>query len=117
MPCKATKTRCLMNQRKSKFAPKRALSLEEFMPDRLDFELLSGRAQNTPETALMLRENAKRLREAVQKFPPDCRLVLTQHNPLLARLVLFSNKLSLSIRQQMDRIGLGQQTQGGWKPS
>jgi 2-oxo-4-hydroxy-4-carboxy--5-ureidoimidazoline (OHCU) decarboxylase len=65
----------------------------------------------------MLRENAKPLREAVQKFPPDCRLVLMQHTPLLARLILFSNKLSLSIRQQMDRIGLGQQTQGGWKPS
>ena len=38
MPYKVTKTRCLMSQRKSKFAPIRALSLEELMPDRLDFE-------------------------------------------------------------------------------
>ena len=105
-----------MSQRKSKFAPREHCRLEELMPDRLDFELLSGRGQKNPETALMLRENAKHLREAVQKFPPDCRLVIVQHTPLLARLVLSSNKLCLSIRQQMDRIGLGQQTQAGWKP-
>jgi hypothetical protein len=97
MPCKATKTRRLMSQRKSKFAPKRALSLEELMPDRLDFELLSGREQGTPEAALMLRENAKRLREALQKFSPDSRLVFAQHTPLLARLVLFSVEQAHSV--------------------
>src|ERR1700757_3257974 len=31
---KVAKSRCLMSRRKSKFAPKEALSLEELMPDR-----------------------------------------------------------------------------------
>jgi RNA polymerase sigma-70 factor, ECF subfamily len=77
---KVAKTRCLMSRRKSKFAPKEALSLEELMPDRLDLELLSGKAQGTPETALVRRENARRLREVVQKLPPDYRLILVLHD-------------------------------------
>lgn len=73
---KVAKTRCLMSRRKSKFAPKEALSLEELMPDRKELETLSGKPEGTPETTLMRRENAKRLREAIQKLPPDYRLIL-----------------------------------------
>lgn len=73
---KVAKTRCLMSRRKSKFAPKEALSLEELMPDRRELESLSGKAEGTPETSLMRREQAKRLREAIQKLPPDYRLIL-----------------------------------------
>lgn len=74
------KTRCLMSRRKSKFAPREALSLEELMPDRREMETMSGNSQGTPETSLMRRESAKRLREAVQKLPPDYRLVLVLHD-------------------------------------
>jgi len=77
---KVAKTRCLMSRRRSKFAPKEALSLEELMPDRLDLQLLSGRAPGTPETALVRRENATRLRQAVQKLPPEYRLILVLHD-------------------------------------
>ena len=77
---KVAKTRCLMNRRKSKFAPREALSLEELMPDRRELQTLSGNAQATPETAAMRGENAKRLREAIQKLPPDYRLVLVLHD-------------------------------------
>jgi RNA polymerase sigma-70 factor, ECF subfamily len=77
---KVAKTRCLMSRRKSKFAPKGALSLEELMPDRRELENLSGRADGTPETMLLRKENAKRLREAVQKLPPDYRLILVLHD-------------------------------------
>jgi RNA polymerase sigma-70 factor, ECF subfamily len=77
---KVAKTRCLMSRRKSKFAPKEALSLEELMPDRRELESLSAKAESTPETSLLLRENAKRLREAVQKLPPEYRLVLVLHD-------------------------------------
>lgn len=77
---KVAKTRCLMSRRKSKFAPKEALSLEELMPDRRELENLSGDGPRTPETALLHRENAKRLREAVQKLPPDYRLILVLHD-------------------------------------
>lgn len=77
---KVAKTRCLMSRRKSKFAPKQALSLEELMPDRRELENLSGSRDTTPETSLLRRENAKRLREAVQKLPPDYRLILVLHD-------------------------------------
>jgi RNA polymerase sigma-70 factor (ECF subfamily) len=77
---KVAKTRCLMSRRNSKFAPMKALSLEELMPNQLDLELLTAKTQGTPETALVRSENAKRLRETVQKLPPDYRLVLVLHD-------------------------------------
>jgi RNA polymerase sigma-70 factor, ECF subfamily len=77
---KVAKNRCLMSRRKSKFAPKEALSLEELMPDRRELENLSASAEATPETSLMRRERAKRLRQAVQKLPADYRLILVLHD-------------------------------------
>src|ERR1700687_1722275 len=61
---KVAKNRCLMSRRKSKFAPKGELSLEELMPDRRELQKLSGSSDGTPETSLLRRESAKRLREA-----------------------------------------------------
>jgi len=77
---KVAKNRCLMNRRKSKFAPKEALSLEELMPDRLELESLNGDSGTTPETSLLSVESAKRLREAVRKLPPDYRIILVLHD-------------------------------------
>ena len=77
---KVAKNRCLMSRRRSKFAPQEALSLEELMPDRRELEKLSGTTDATPETSLLRRENAKRLREAVHKLPPDYRLLLVLHD-------------------------------------
>jgi RNA polymerase sigma-70 factor (ECF subfamily) len=73
---KVAKSRCLMSRRRSKFAPKQALSLEELMPAQKELKRFSEKPAETPETALMQHENAKRLREAVQKLPPDYRVVL-----------------------------------------
>ena len=77
---KVAKNRCLMNRRKSKFAPKEDLSLEELMPDRRELQMLSGSPDGTPETSLLRRESAKRLREAVQKLPAAYRLILVLHD-------------------------------------
>jgi RNA polymerase sigma-70 factor, ECF subfamily len=77
---KVAKSRCLMNRRKSKFAPKEDLSLEELMPERRELHKLSGSSDGTPETSLLRRENAKRLREAVQKLPAEYRLILVLHD-------------------------------------
>ncbi len=77
---KVAKTRCLMSRRKSKFAPKEALSLDELMPDRQELQGLPGKTDATPETALVRKEGAKRLREAVQKLPPEYRLILVLHD-------------------------------------
>jgi RNA polymerase sigma-70 factor (ECF subfamily) len=77
---KVAKNRCLMSRRKSKFAPKEDLSLEELMPDRQELQKLSDSSNGTPETSLLRREGAKHLREAVQKLPPDYRLILVLHD-------------------------------------
>jgi len=73
---KVARNRCLMSRRKSKFAPKRNLSLEELMPDREELESLNGEGSVNPESLAMRSEEAKRLREAVQKLPPSYRIVL-----------------------------------------
>jgi RNA polymerase sigma-70 factor (ECF subfamily) len=77
---KVAKNHCLMSRRKSKFAPKADLSLEELMPDRRELQKLSGSSDRTPETSLLRRENAKRLREAVQRLPAEYRLILVLHD-------------------------------------
>lgn len=77
---KVAKSRCLMSRRRSKFAPKESLSLEELMPDRKELRQLSGNPDGTPETSLLRRESAKRLREAIQKLPPEFRLILVLHD-------------------------------------
>jgi RNA polymerase sigma-70 factor (ECF subfamily) len=73
---KVARTRCLMKRRKSKFAPARELSLEELMPDRKELEQLAGDGRINPESFAIRSQQAVRLREAVQRLPPQYRVVL-----------------------------------------
>ena len=73
---KVAKTRCLMNRRKSKFAPAHELSLDDLMPDRNQLEQLSADGKINPESFAIRSEQAWRLRHAVQKLPPAYRIVL-----------------------------------------
>src|SRR5579859_2703963 len=73
---KVAKSRCLMNRRRSKFAPRHELSLEELMPDRKELEQLSADGKINPESFAIRSEEASRLRNAVQKLPPRYRTVL-----------------------------------------
>jgi RNA polymerase sigma-70 factor (ECF subfamily) len=50
------------------------------MPDRPGMVRLSGDAAPTPEASLRRRENATRLRDAVQQLPPDYGLILVLHD-------------------------------------
>ena len=72
---KVAKNRCLMNRRRSKFAPKQELSLDELMPDRKELEQLSAEGIN-PESFAIRSEEAARLRCAIQKLSPQYRIVL-----------------------------------------
>lgn len=72
---KVAKNRCLMSRRRSKFAPKEELSLEGLMPDRRELERLSSDSIN-PEAFAIRSEEAGRLRAAIQKLPPQYRIVL-----------------------------------------
>jgi len=73
---KVAKNRCLMSRRRSKFAPKAELSLEELMPDRDDLERLDGRISVSPEGAAIRGEQGRRLREAIRSLPPHYRIVI-----------------------------------------
>ena len=73
---KVAKNRCLMNRRKSKFAPAHELSLEELLPDRKELDQLSLDGKINPESFAIRSEEASRLRNTVQKLPPQYRIVL-----------------------------------------
>ena len=73
---KVAKTRCLMSRRKSKFAPAHELSLERLMPDRKEIEQLTADGKINPESFAIRSEQASLLRHAVQKLPPQYRIVL-----------------------------------------
>lgn len=73
---KVAKNRCLMSRRRSKFAPAHELSLDELMPDRNELEQLSMDGKINPESFAIRSEQASRLRDAVQKLPPQYRIVL-----------------------------------------
>ena len=73
---KVAKNRCLMSRRRSKFAPKQELSLEELIPDRKELEKLSADDGINPEMFAIRSEQAGRLREAIQKLPPQYRIIL-----------------------------------------
>jgi len=73
---RVAKNRCLMSRRRSKFAPKQDLSLDQLMPDKLELELLSKEGPATPESQAIRSQQARLLREAVQKLPPQYRIIL-----------------------------------------
>ncbi len=75
---KVAKNRCLMSRRRSKFAPHPDLSLEELMPDRRELEPQGqdNDGRINPEAFAIRSEEAGRLRDAIQRLPPQYRIVL-----------------------------------------
>jgi RNA polymerase sigma-70 factor (ECF subfamily) len=73
---KVAKNRCLMSRRRSKFSPNPDLSLEELMPDRKELEQLGNDGSINPESFAIRSEEAGRLRDAIQRLPPQYRIVL-----------------------------------------
>lgn len=73
---KVAKNRCLMSRRKSKFAPKQDMSLDELMPDRMELAALASEGPVNPETLAIRSQQARRLREAIQELPPQYRIIL-----------------------------------------
>ena len=73
---KVAKNRCLMSRRRSKFAPKQDLSLEELMPDRKELEQIGSDGSINPEAFAIRSEEAGCLRDSIQQLPPQYRIVL-----------------------------------------
>jgi RNA polymerase sigma-70 factor (ECF subfamily) len=77
---KVAKNHCLMSRRRSKYAPKENLSLEQLMPDRKELESLADASATAPEKALLGGEIRERLQQAIRRLPPGYRLVLVLHD-------------------------------------
>ena len=77
---KVARSRCLMSRRRSKFAPKQTLSLDDLLPDRSQLEALTTSREVGPEQQLLRDENREELQRAVLKLPPDYRMVLVLHD-------------------------------------
>jgi RNA polymerase sigma-70 factor (ECF subfamily) len=77
---KVARSRCLMSRRRSKFAPKQTLSLDDLLPDRSQLEALTTSREVGPEQQLLRAENREELQRAVLKIPPDYRMVLVLHD-------------------------------------
>jgi RNA polymerase sigma-70 factor (ECF subfamily) len=73
---KVAKNRCLMSRRRSKFAPNPDLSLEELMPDRKELAQLGTNGGINPEAFAIRSQEAEQLRGAIQRLPPQYRIVL-----------------------------------------
>jgi RNA polymerase sigma-70 factor, ECF subfamily len=73
---KVAKNRCLMSRRKSKFAPRQDLSLDELMPDRHELALLGKEGPVNPESLAIRSQQARQLREVIQELPPQYRIIL-----------------------------------------
>jgi RNA polymerase sigma-70 factor (ECF subfamily) len=77
---KVAKNRCLMSRRKSKFEPQRHTPLEELMPDRAELTQLARGGNFNPEAFAIRSQEAQWLREAIQKVPPEHRIILVLHD-------------------------------------
>lgn len=75
-----SKNQCLMKRRRSKFAPKQELSLEELMPDATELAKLGTAKQEHPDVTLMREEDAEVVRRAILRIPPQYRLILVLHD-------------------------------------
>jgi len=117
---KVAKNRCLMNRRRSKFAPKQDLSLEELMPDRQELKRLSGEGIN-PETFAIRSEEAGRLRRVIQKLPAQYRIVLVLRDMegLTDEEVAEITGLrpgTVRVRLHRARLFVRKELMKGWKP-
>ena len=77
---KVARNRCWMSRRRSKFAPKEMLALEDLMPDSAELQSLSSRPQQTPEAQAISSQESERLHQAILRIPPNYRLVLVLHD-------------------------------------
>ena len=67
---------CLLSRRKSKFAPKVEMSLDDLVPNGEELEAMNLGARDSPEWAAIRGQQDKRVREAIRKLPPHYRIVI-----------------------------------------
>jgi len=73
---KVARSRCLLSRRRSKFAPRETLSLDELMPDRREREHLAIEGSINPEVFAIRSQEAGQMRKAIQKLAAPYRIIL-----------------------------------------
>jgi RNA polymerase sigma-70 factor (ECF subfamily) len=77
---KITRNRCWEGRRKSKFAPRQMLTLEELLPDGQELAALATRPHLGPEGRAIARQESLRVAELVRQLPAKYRMVLVLHD-------------------------------------
>ncbi len=77
---KVAQNRCWMSRRRSKFAPKETIALEDLMPDASELESLTEAAHRSPEASVLAREDSERVQQAIQRISPQYRMILVLHD-------------------------------------
>lgn len=75
-----TRNRCWRMRRKSVYAPKQTLSLDELMPDGVELARLLADTEDTPEATILQGEEHHQLHQAILKIPAQLRIVLVLHD-------------------------------------
>jgi RNA polymerase sigma-70 factor (ECF subfamily) len=73
---KVARNQCWMSRRRSKFAPKETVALDDLMPDASELESLTAAADTGPEASVLSRESSERLERAIRQVPPQYRIIL-----------------------------------------
>jgi len=119
---KVAKNRCLMSRRRSKFAPTHELSLDELMPDHKELEQLGANDTINPEMFAIRSEQASRLRAAIQKLPPQYRIVLVLRDmegltdDEVAEITGLRS-VNVRVRLHRARLFVRKELMKAWKPS
>lgn len=74
------RNRCWMSRRRSKFAPKQMLALDDLMPDATEMQSLTTDPQHAPDSQLAKASDTERVRVAILRIPPPYRLILVLHD-------------------------------------
>lgn len=77
---KITRNRCWEGRRKSKFAPRQMLTLEDLMPDGRELAALATHSHYGPEGWAIARQELHRVAEMVRQLPAKYRVVLVLHD-------------------------------------
>jgi RNA polymerase sigma-70 factor (ECF subfamily) len=75
-----TRNRCWRLRRKSVYAPKKTLSLDELMPDGTELARLIADVAKTPEATMLQGEEHHQLHQAILRVPAQLRIVLVLHD-------------------------------------
>ena len=77
---RVARNHCISQHRRPASSPARNLSLDELMPDSRELRDLLASPAPSPEAALLNRESAEHLKQAILQVPPPYRMVLVLHD-------------------------------------